>query len=68
MPGTPPKLPGNTAVAQRSQIINLLTGYVYSHMCLPPSEFFTPDTHAQDSQHDTDFNPHMLTDEGSSTG
>jgi len=30
--------------------------------------FFTLDASAQDSQHNTDFDPDMLTDEGTSTG
>jgi len=39
-----------------------------SHTALPCAKFFNLDASAQDSQHDTDFNPDMLTDEGTSTG
>jgi len=68
LPGTSPAPPGNNARAQWSQIINLPAGHVYSHTSPPCTEFFTPDAYAQDSQHDTDFDPHMLPDEGTSTG
>jgi len=40
---------------------------VYSHASLPSSQFLNLDAYAQDSQHDKDFNPYMLTDEGTST-
>jgi len=41
---------------------------MYSHTSLPRAEVFTLGTYAQDSQHDTDFDPDILTDEGTSTG
>jgi len=41
---------------------------VYSHTDLPCTEYFTPDAYAQDNQQDKDFDPNMLTDEGTSTG
>jgi len=41
---------------------------VYSHTPLPSTRFFNLDAYAQDSQPDTDYNPDMLTDEGSTTG
>jgi len=50
------------------QIVNLPAGYAYSHTSPPCAEFVTLDASAQDSQHDTDFDPDMLTDEGTSTG
>jgi len=63
-PGTPPATPtptGDTSRAQPSEIVNLLAGYTYSHTALPCAEFFN---HDENTQHDTDFDPDMLTDEG----
>jgi len=68
MPEIAPDPPGNDSGAQHSQIVNLLAGYTYWHTSLPSAEFFTLDASAQDSQHDTDCDPEMLTDEGTSTG
>jgi hypothetical protein len=34
---------------------------MYSHTALPSAEFFEDD---EDTEHDTDFDPDMLTDEG----
>jgi len=65
---TPPMPPGDNEGAQGSQIDNLPPGNVYSHTALPSAQFFNLDAYAQDSQHDTDYNPDMLTDEGTSTG
>jgi len=64
----PPAPTSNKSRAQSSQINNLPAGYVYSHTLVPCAEFFTFNAYAQDSQHDTDFDPDMLTDEGTSTG
>jgi len=63
-PGTPPAPPapnGNTSEVQPSEIVNLPAGYTYSHTGLPCAEFTDDD---EDTQHDTDFDPDMLTDEG----
>ena len=63
-PGTPPAPTaptGNTSGAQHSEIVNLPAGYTYSHPALPCEEIFDDD---EDTQHDTDFHPDMLTDEG----
>ena len=68
LPETPPAPTGNSSRAQQAQIVNLPARYAYSHRSLPWAEFFTLDACAQDSQHDTDFDPDMLTDEGTSTG
>jgi len=68
LPRMPPAPPGNDARAQRWQIVNLPAGYVYSHTSLPCTDMFTLDAYAQDSQHDTDLDPDMLTDEGTSSG
>jgi len=67
LPGTPPAPTGGTAGAQWAPIINLLAGYAYSHISHPCAECFNLDASAQDSQHDTDFNPHTLTDVRTST-
>jgi hypothetical protein len=51
----------NTSSAQSSQIVNLQAGITKSHTAFPCAEFFDDDA---DTQHDTDFDPHMLTDAG----
>jgi len=66
--GMPPAPPGDNEGTQRFHIDNLPPGYVYSHTSLPRVQFSTLDAYAQDIQHDTDCNPDMLTDEGTSTG
>jgi len=63
-----PVPPSNNAGVQASEILNLPAGYVYSHTSPPCAEFSNHDANAQDSQHDTDFDPDMLTDKGTSTG
>jgi len=68
LPETPPGPTGNNSTAQRSAIINWPAGYAYSHPSLPSADFLTSYGSAQDSQHDTDFDSDMLTDEGTSTG
>jgi hypothetical protein len=60
-PGTPPAPTGNTSGAQPSEIINLPAGYTYSHTALPCAEFFEDD---EPTEHDTDFDPDMLNDDG----
>jgi len=60
-PGTPPAPTGNTSRPQSAEIINLPAGYTYSHTALPCAESFEDD---EDTKHDTDFDPDMLTDEG----
>jgi len=60
--------PGDNEGAESSQFDNLPSGYVFTHAPLPRFEFFNLDAYAQDSQPDTDYNPNILTDEGSSTG
>jgi len=67
-PGTPPAPPKDSVEAPSSEIETLRTRYGYSHTSLPRAQFFYRDVFAQDSQHDNDFNPIMLTDEESSTG
>jgi len=60
-PGMPPAPTGNTSGAQTAEIINLPARYTYSHTGLPWAEYFEDD---EDTEHDTDFDPDMLTDEG----
>jgi len=60
-PGTPPTPTGNTSGAQPAEMINLPAGYMYSHTALLCAEYFEDD---EDTEHDTDFDPDMLTDEG----
>jgi hypothetical protein len=60
-PGTPPAPTSNTSGAQPAEIINLPAGYTYSHTALPCPEYFEDD---EDTEHDIDFDPDMLTDEG----
>jgi len=61
LPRTPHTPTGNTSGAQPSESVNLPAGYIYSHTALPCAEFFDDD---EDTQHDTDSDPVMLTDEG----
>jgi len=60
-PGMPPAASGNTSGAQPAAIINLRAGYTYSHTALPWAEHFEDD---DDTEHATNFDPGMLTDEG----
>jgi hypothetical protein len=43
----------------------LLAGYTSTHSALPSVEFFDDD---EDTWHNTDFDPNMVTDEGTYTG
>jgi len=65
---TPSLPPSDNEGGQRSKINNLPPGYVYSHTPLPSTQFFNLVAYAQDSQPNTDYNPDMLTDKGTSTG
>jgi len=60
-PGMPPAPTGITSGAKPSEIVNLPAGYTYSLTALPCAEFFEDD---EDTKHDTDFDPAMLTDDG----
>jgi len=68
LPGTPPTSTANTSGAHCLKIINLPAGYAYSHISLPCAESFTLDSSAQHSEHDTDYDPDMLLNEGTSKG
>jgi len=66
--GKPPAPTVDNSVAEHSHIVSLLAVSVYSYTCHPCAESFTLDSSAQDSQHNTGFDPDMLTDKGTSTG
>ena len=68
LPGTPLASTGNISGHQRLEIIKLPASYTYSHTSHPCAESFTLDASAQESEHDSDFDPDMLPDEGTSTG
>jgi hypothetical protein len=59
--GAPPASTCNTSIAQQSEIVNLPHGYAYPHTALRSAKFFKDD---EDTEHDTDFDPDMLTDDG----
>jgi hypothetical protein len=50
------------------QINNMPPVDVYSHTPLLFAQFFNLDAYAQNRQHDTGYNPDMLTDKETSTG
>jgi len=60
LPGMPPAPTGNISGVQPSQMVNLPAGYTYSNAALPCTESFDD----EETEHDTDFDPDMLTDEG----
>jgi len=57
----PPAATVNTSGVQRFEIVNLPARYPYSYTAPPSAEFFEDD---EDIEHDTNFDPDMLTDEG----
>jgi hypothetical protein len=57
----PPTPTSNTSVTDPAEILNVPAGYTYLHTALPSAEKFEDD---EDTKHDTDFHPDMLTDEG----
>jgi len=59
--GTPPTPTGNTFRTQPSEIINLPPRYKYSPTALSRAEFLDDD---ENTQHHTNVDPDMLTDEG----
>ena len=68
LPGMPHIPPGVKQGAECPKCNHLPPRYVYSHTPLPSAQFFNLDAYAKDSQPDTDYNPDMLTDDGTSTG
>jgi len=61
LPGTPPTPTVNPSGAQLSGIVNWSAGYTSSHTPLRSAEFFEDD---EDTEHNTHFDPDMLTDDG----
>jgi hypothetical protein len=57
----PPTPTGNTSTAQQSEIVSFPAGYTYLHTALPCAEFWEDD---EDTEHNTDFDPDMLTNDG----
>ena len=58
--GTPHAPTGDTSRVQASQIVNVAARYKDSYTAFPCAELFDD----EDTEHDTDFDPDMLTDEG----
>jgi hypothetical protein len=58
---TLPSPTSHTDRAQHSEIVNLPVGYTFSHTVFPCAALFNDD---EDTQHETDFDPAMLTDQG----
>jgi len=54
--------------AHISEIEGVPPGYMYIHTPFPSSKFLHLDAYAKDLKHDKDFDPDLLTDEGTSTG
>jgi hypothetical protein len=63
-PGTPPAPTGNISGAQTSEIVNMAAGYMCMRTAFPFGEFFDD---GEKTEHDTYFDPDMLTDEGKHT-
>jgi len=60
LPGTPPAPTGNISGVQPSQIVHLPAGYTDSNTALPCTEF----SDDEETEHDSNFDPDMLTEEG----
>jgi len=67
-PGMPPVPPGDNGAAHLSEIEGVPSGYVYIHPPLPSAQFFNHDAYDKDCKRDKDFNPDLLTANGTSTG
>jgi len=67
-PGMPPEPSSDTEGAQFSGIDGVPPGYVYIHTPLPIDQFLNLDAYAKDRKSDRDFNPDLVTDDGTSTG
>ena len=68
----PPKMPvvppGKNEAGHLSAIGGVPPGYVNIHTPLPHLQFCNLGAYAKDCKYDKDFNPDLLTDEGTSTG
>jgi len=67
-PDTPLVPPGNNEAAHLSEIDGVPPGYVYIRTSLPSAQFFNHDAYAKDQKLDKQFDPDLLTAEGTSTG
>jgi len=67
-PKTPSIPPGNNEGAHLSEIKGAPPGFVYIHTPLPSAQCFNFDAYAKHWKCDTDCNPDLLTEEGTSTG
>jgi len=67
-PATPPVLPGYNEAAQISGIDGVPPRYVSIHTPLPSAQFVNLDAYATHHKRDKDFNPDLLTDDGTSAG
>jgi len=65
--GTPSLPPGDNEGAHASGIDGVPAGYVYIHIPLPSAKFVNLDAYSKDRKCDKDFNPALLTDEGTSS-
>jgi hypothetical protein len=61
LPGSPPAPTCNTSGAEPAEVFNLLGGYKYSCTARPSGQYLDI---RKDTEHDTDFDPYMLTDKG----
>jgi hypothetical protein len=68
LPKTPSATTSDTSGARHLDLINSLAGYAYLLICHSCAKSVTLEISGQDSEHDTDYDPDMLPDEGSSTG
>jgi len=67
-PGIPLVPLRDNEITESFRIDNLPPEYESSLTPPPSAHFFNIDTYAQNSQYDKDFNPDLLTEEGTSTG
>jgi len=67
-PETPLVPPGDNEAAHISEIAGVPPSYVCIHSALPIAQFINHGAYAKDRMHDKDFNPDLLTDEGTYTG
>jgi len=67
-PKTTPVPPGNNGATHVTEIEGVLPRYGYLHTPHPSAQSFNLDAYAKDRKRDKDFDPDLLTDEGTSTG
>jgi len=64
----PPVPPGENEAPQVSEAEGVRPGYVYIHTPFRSAQLCNLDAYAKDRKRDEDFNPDLLTDDGTSTG